>query len=86
MTTYLASAAWDLSLLISSFPISALAIGEDVILNNESGIPDKNLYSAVLEKFSKGTSDHFTKEEAASITSLEVDGILLLKGASKRNL
>lgn len=59
-------------------PTVAFAADEDVILNDASGIPDKNLYQAILQEMAgmpdlfQESRDRFTKEEAGRITSLWV--------------
>ena len=52
-----------------------------IIRNDETGIPDKVLYQAVLEKLHKGSGESFTKQEAENIGWLDAkDGVASLKG------
>ncbi len=57
---------------LSVFPLNVLAVEKDIILNDKTGIPDKVLYRCILEKLNKNEDETFTKEEAASIRSLNV--------------
>lgn len=53
----------------------------DIIKNDETGIPDKVLYQAVLEKLQKDKEESFTKQEAEDIDWLDAkDGVASLKG------
>jgi len=53
----------------------------DIIKNDETGIPDKQLYQAILETLGKDKNSVFTKREAESIDWLQVrDGVASLKG------
>ena len=60
---------------------SDLAEGDEIIRNDETGIPDKNLYKAILRELGR-SSGTFTKKEAASLHGLTVDhcGITDLAG------
>lgn len=51
-------------------PINATAAISKVIHNDESGIPDKVLYQAILSELGKSGIEYFTEEEAADIISL----------------
>lgn len=55
-------------LCISS--VTVFATDEDVILNDASGIPDKNLYQAILQKVNAESRGSFTKEEAENVIYL----------------
>lgn len=45
----------------------------EIIANNETGIPDKNLYDAVLSQCDSNKDGVLTKAEAASAEKLYVD-------------
>lgn len=53
-------------------PVATTRASSNVIENNKSGIPDKNLYKTILKKLGKKTGQKFTKEEAERIKSLAV--------------
>ena len=46
--------------------------GNEIIENDETGIPDKNLYQAVLTALAKEKDEKFTKAEAASVNWLDI--------------
>ena len=50
-------------------PVNTNAKRNDIIPNNEKGIPDKTLYSIILKTLNK-KSGTFTEAEAARITTL----------------
>lgn len=56
----------------------------DIIRNDETGIPDKQLYQAILENLGKDKNRAFTKREAESIEWLQANinknGVATLKG------
>ena len=52
-------------------PVTVRA-SSDVIENNNSGIPDKKLYKAILKELGKKKNQKFTKQEAESIKSLAI--------------
>lgn len=56
----------------SVFSIKALAEEEQVIQNDTTGIPDKNLYKSILFELKKKENETFTKAEAASVTWLTI--------------
>ena len=61
------------------------AAENDIIKNNQSGIPDKGLYRAVQDALGKKRNQTFTQEEAKSLKKLEIPfrykiGIKSLKG------
>ena len=62
-------------------PASLVSAG-DVIENNNSGIPDKKLYRAILKELGKKPNKKFTKQEAAKLKFLNASykGIKNLKG------
>lgn len=69
----------------SGYSLSVFAAGNDVIKNNQKGIPDKGLYRAVQDALGKKRNQTFTEEEAASLKKLEIPfrykvGIKSLKG------
>lgn len=57
----------------SVFSIKTLAEEDPAIQNDETGIPDKNLYRAILAELKKKENETFTKAEAASITWLVIN-------------
>lgn len=59
------------TLFIPAFGTSA---SSNVIENNKSGIPDKELYQSILIKLGKKPKEKFTRQEAESIKSLIVYG------------
>ncbi len=61
-----------ISLFFSIFPL-IIGAESDVIKNDQSGIPDKYLYQAILQELGKKPNKTFTKEEAAQIESLGAD-------------
>lgn len=70
-----------LILVFTVFPVNLLAEGNDVILNDNSviendntGIPDKYLYQAILRTLGKNENEKFTKQEATSIKVLDAAG------------
>ena len=71
-------------LLIISFtlvlvPANGFSVGSEVVHNNESGIPDKGLYSIILKSLNR-KSGVFTKEEAARIKKIDANNV------NKRNV
>ena len=52
-------------------PATGVLASSDVIENNNSGIPDKNLYKTILKKLGKKSNEKFTKQEAAGIKTLD---------------
>ena len=50
--------------------VTVSAADEDVILNDASGIPDKNLYQVILQKVNAESRGSFTKKEAESVIDL----------------
>ena len=56
-------------MITTILPIRLFAAGSDVILNDNTGIPDKALYKAVLKALNK-KSGTFTKAEAETVISL----------------
>lgn len=71
--------------LFFAYSLCAFAARNDVIKNDQSGIPDKGLYRAVLDELGKKRNQTFTEEEAQSIKKLEIPyrykiGIKSLKG------
>lgn len=46
------------------------AAGSDIIRNDETGIPDRNLYQLILSTLGKAPGDTFTEEEAQNIKML----------------
>lgn len=69
--------------LLSAHSLCTFAAGNVVIKNDNSGIPDKELYRSVLNELGKKKNQEFTVEEAESITELTVKtkrGIKTLKG------
>lgn len=71
--------------LFSAYSLCAFAAGNGIIKNDQSGIPDKGLYRAVLDELGKKRNQTFTEEEAQSIKKLEIPyrykiGIKSLKG------
>lgn len=46
------------------------AAGSDVIQNDETGIPDRNLYQLILSTLGKAPGDTFTEEEAQNVKML----------------
>ena len=77
-----------LAACLSMFCMCSLCVcaaGNDVIKNDQSGIPDKGLYRAVQDALGKKRSQTFTEKEAASLKRLEIPfrykiGIKSLKG------
>ena len=59
-----------LVLCIFSFHSVRTLAAEDIITNDESGIPDPGLYRNILKVLKKGTSGTFTRQEAESVTML----------------
>jgi len=59
-----------LMLIFTAFPTTVFAAGSDIIHNNETGIPDKGLYKAILRELGKNKNGKFTKDEAAGIIKL----------------
>ena len=71
--------------LLFAYSVCAYAAENDVIKNDQSGIPDKGLYRAVQDALGKKRSQTFTEKEAASLKKLEIPfrykiGIKSLKG------
>jgi len=65
-------------------PVNAFAGGSDILYNDETGMPDKILYEAVLTALGR-EGGYFTRDEAAGITELKSNnykkaGIKSLKG------
>ena len=60
-------------------PTMGVRASSDVIENNNSGIPDKELYQSILKKLGKKSNEKFTKQEAESIKSLSVYGSRKIK-------
>lgn len=56
---------------IQAIPVAA---SDDVVKNDESGIPDESLYQNILETLGKKTNETFTKQEAATIDWLDTRG------------
>lgn len=56
-----------------ALPATVSAAGSDNIRNDETGIPDKGLYRAILRKLGKSKNGKFTKAEAESITKLNAN-------------
>ena len=59
-----------LVLSLSAFSIRTQAVEENVILNDDTGIPDKYLYRTILKTLGKNDNETFTKEEASAINEL----------------
>ena len=71
--------------LFLAYSVCIYAAGNDVIKNDQSGIPDKGLYRAVQDALEKKRSQTFTEKEAASLKYLYIPfrykiGIKSLKG------
>lgn len=71
--------------LFFAFSLCTYAAGNDVIKNDQSGIPDKGLYRAVQDALGKKRNQTFTEKEAKSIKMLHIPyrykiGIKSLKG------
>ena len=60
-------------------PTMGVRASSDVIENNNSGIPDKELYQSILKKLGKKSNEKLTKQEAESIKSLSVYGSRKIK-------
>lgn len=58
---------------ISVFSIKTYAEEDQIIQNDATGIPDKNLYQAILSELKKTKNETFTKAEAAGITELHIN-------------
>ncbi len=64
------------SVLLGSLPSFrglVKAAGPDVIRNDETGIPDKNLYQLILKGLGKAPGSTFTEEEAQKVEVLSQD-------------
>ena len=48
-------------LLLILFSVSVVTAKSEVIPNDETGIPDKTLYQAILRTLDKGSDETFTK-------------------------
>lgn len=59
-----------MALMLTAFSVNIFANESDIILNDNTGIPDKYLYRAILRELGKKDNDKFTKKEAADIESL----------------
>ena len=55
---------------ICFFLIPTAVPASDVIENNNSGIPDQELYQSILEELGKKPNQTFTKQEAETIQIL----------------
>lgn len=56
--------------VIGLFPVNVVNAKSQIIPNDETGIPDKILYQAILFELDKKSDKQFTREEAASLYSL----------------
>lgn len=56
--------------LIGLFPVNVVSAKSQIIPNDETGIPDKNLYQAILYELDKKSDKQFTKKEVASLYSV----------------
>ena len=71
--------------LFLAYSLCTLAEENDVVKNDQTGIPDKGLYRAVQDALGKKRNQTFTEKEAASLKKLEIPfrykiGIKPLKG------
>ena len=78
-------------ILIFSFicaisPQVLYAEAEQVIENDETGIPDKGLYQAILDALHKERNETFTKAEAESLTELDANGMVIFKREKIKSL
>ena len=78
-------------ILIFSFicaisPQVLYAEAEQVIENDETGIPDKGLYQAILDALRKERNETFTKAEAESLTELDANGMEIFKREKVKSL
>lgn len=61
--------------------MGAQAAEADIITNDENGIPDETLYKEILKALGKKAGETFTKQEAESLTELDVrTSVKTLKG------
>lgn len=60
-------------LCVFSFPLIPVEAAEDVIENNENGIPDEGLYRSILGRLDKKENETFTRQEAESIEMMWID-------------
>lgn len=62
--------------------LKTVVLASDVIENNNSGIPDKGLYQAILNILNKKSNQKFTKREAEKIKVLDASfsNVKSLKG------
>ena len=70
-------------ILLCALSVPSLHVmAADTIENNESGIPDRKLYKAISKKLGKKPNQTFTKQEAETIRSFDVNNksIKSLKG------
>ena len=72
-----------LVLCVFSFHSVPTSAAEDIITNDESGIPDPGLYRNILQVLKKGTGETFTRQEAESVTMLWITDWSQGKGDAK---
>ena len=83
-----------LTVWICFFLIPTAIPASDVIENNNSGIPDQELYQSILEELGKKPNQKFTRQEAEKIQALtaapheikSLKGIKYLKNLKNLNL
>lgn len=63
-----------LSLMVTVLSDKTVFAKSEIIPNDETGIPDKGLYQAILWKLDKKSTGKFTKKEAASVYWLDTAG------------
>ena len=61
-----------LLVVLCMLPVSSITVkaGDNVIANDETGIPDKKLYGEILKTLRTKSEDKFTKKEAERVESL----------------
>lgn len=64
---------------VFSIHAGAVFASDDVVMNDETGIPDKGLYQWILETLEKKENETFTKQEASAIEWLDTRGFRPIK-------
>ena len=71
-TTILIAAFFCLLYIPKTVFATNISNGDEIIENDDTGIPDKDLYQAVLTALEKEKDEKFTKAEAASVNWLDI--------------
>jgi len=70
ITGFLCTLLMVFTFVMSLASINVFADENEVIQNDQTGIPDKGLYSAIQKALNKGADETFTKEEVGKLKSL----------------